>query len=176
MTASRFLPTRRQVLHGAAALGVATALVGCGFRLRGAPELPFQRLQLTGFKPGSPLAQELAQQLEGSTTTRIVESAGEAQAVLEALSDSRDRSVVVSTAAGQVREIQLRASLRFLLRTPEGRSLIAPDTIALSRDMTYNERDALAKESEEELLYRAMHADIASQVMRRLAAVKMPTD
>ena len=39
--------------------------------------------------------------------------------------------------------------------------------------MTYNERDALAKEQEEQLLYRAMQDDIALQVMRRLAAVKL---
>jgi LPS-assembly lipoprotein len=38
--------------------------------------------------------------------------------------------------------------------------------------MTYNERDALAKEQEEELLYRAMQSDIASQVLRRLAAIQ----
>jgi LPS-assembly lipoprotein len=176
MTASRMLLTRRQVLHGAAALGTALALTGCGFRLRGAPQMPFQRLQIVGFRPGSPLAEELRLQLEGSTTTRIVESAGEAEAVLEVLSDARTRSGTASTSAGQVRDIQLSATLRFLLRTPDGRNLIGPDTIGQSRDMTYNERDALAKESEEEMLYRAMSADIASQVLRRLASVRMPAN
>jgi LPS-assembly lipoprotein len=38
--------------------------------------------------------------------------------------------------------------------------------------MTYNERDALGKEQEEEMLYRAMQSDIANQVLRRLAALR----
>ena len=102
----------------------------------------------------------------------MVEAASQAEVVLEAFADSRDKGVVASTTAGQVREVQLRALLNFRLRTPAGKELIAPTEIALSRDMTYNERDALAKEQEEEALYRAMQSDIAAQVLRRLAAVK----
>ena len=34
-------------------------LAGCGFQLRGAPELPFSRIALAGFAPRSPLADEL---------------------------------------------------------------------------------------------------------------------
>jgi LPS-assembly lipoprotein len=58
------------------------------------------------------------------------------------------------------------------VHTPAGKELIAATEISTSRDMTYNERDALAKEQEEELLYRAMQSDIASQVLRRLAAIQ----
>jgi LPS-assembly lipoprotein len=39
--------------------------------------------------------------------------------------------------------------------------------------MSYNETAALAKQQEELLLYRAMEDDIVSQVMRRLASVKL---
>lgn len=147
-------------------------LSACGFELRRAPELQFKSVQLVGFKPQSTLADELRRSIAASTTTRVVEAASQAEVVLEAFSDSRDKGVVASTTAGQVREVQLRAVLNFRLRTPAGRELIAPTEIALSRDMTYNERDALAKEQEEEQLYRAMQSDIAAQVLRRLAAVK----
>ena len=37
--------------------------------------------------------------------------------------------------------------------------------------MNYNESNALAKEEEEDFLYRAMQADVVAQVMRRLAAL-----
>ncbi len=147
-------------------------LSACGFELRRAPELRFKTLQLVGFKPYSTLADELRRSIAASTTTRVVEAASQAEVVLEAFSDSRDKGVVASTSAGQVREVQLRAVLNFRLRTPAGRELIAPTEISLSRDMTYNERDALAKEQEEEQLYRAMQSDIAAQVLRRLAAVQ----
>jgi LPS-assembly lipoprotein len=151
----------------------AALLTACGFELRRAPELGFRTLQLTGFKPGSPLAEELRRQLHTSTTTRVVESAGQAQVILVAEADAREKSVVASTAAGQVREIQVRVRFVFRLKTPADRDLLPPTEIMLSRDITYNERDALAKEYEEEQLYRAMQSDIASQVMRRLAALKL---
>jgi len=158
---------RRRWLLSAAAL-----LVGCGFELRRAPELRFRTMQLAGFKPGSPLADELKRSIAASTTTRVVESAAQAQVILEALTDAREKSVVASTGAGQVREVQLRARLNFRLRTAAGKELIAPTEIVLSRDMSYSETAALAKEHEEAFLYRTMQSDIVAQLLRRLAAVR----
>ena len=146
------------------------ALSACGFELRRPPELPFSRLALQGFKPGSPLEQELRRQLAASAGTRVVDGLQQADAVLEVHRDLREKVVVASTAAGQVRELQLRVRLVFSLRSPGGKELLHRTELLLKRDMNYTERDALAKEQEEELLYRAMQADIVSQVMRRLAA------
>lgn len=147
------------------------ALYACGFELRRAPELNFRTVQLAGFKPGAPIAEELRRGIASSNTTQVVESAAQAQVVLEALADVRDKSVAATTAAGQVRELQLRTRFAFRLRTPSGKELIPLTEIVLSRDMSYRESAALAKEQEEALLYRAMQSDIAAQVMRRLAAV-----
>lgn len=152
------------------ALGAA-ALAGCGFELRRAPELRFSSLALAGFKPKSTLADELRRQIGTSTTTVVVDSPAQAQVVLEALTDAREKSVVASTAFGQVRELQLRSRFGFRLRTPAGRELIPATEILLSRDMSYSESAALAKEQEEEALYRSMQNDIAAQVLRRLASV-----
>ena len=153
-----------------AALG-GIALAGCGFELRRAPELRFRSIALAGFKPKSTLADELRRQIGTSTTTVVVDSPAQAQVVLEALTDAREKSVVASTAFGQVRELQLRSRFGFRLRTPQGRELIPATEILLSRDMSYSESAALAKEQEEEALYRSMQNDIAAQVLRRLASV-----
>lgn len=153
-----------------AALG-GIALAGCGFELRRAPELRFRSIALAGFKPKSTLADELRRQIGTSTTTVVVDSPAQAQVVLEALTDAREKSVVASTAFGQVRELQLRSRFGFRLRTPAGRELIPATEILLSRDMSYSESAALAKEQEEEALYRSMQNDIAAQVLRRLASV-----
>jgi len=153
-----------------AALG-GIALAGCGFELRRAPELRFSSLALAGFKPKSTLADELRRQIGTSTTTVVVDRPAQAQVVLEALTDAREKSVVASTAFGQVRELQLRSRFGFRLRTPAGRELIPATEILLSRDMSYSESAALAKEQEEEALYRSMQNDIAAQVLRRLASV-----
>ena len=151
-------------------LGVA-ALAGCGFELRRAPELRFRSIALAGFAPKSLLAEELRTTLAASPTTTLVEAAPQAQVVLEALADGREKSVVASTAFGEVRELQLRSRFHFRLRTPQGRELIPPTEILLSRDMSYRESAALAKEQEEAALYRSMQNDIVAQVMRRLSAV-----
>lgn len=164
-------PHRRVVLRAGAALAWAATLAGCGFALRRPPELRFRTIRLTGFAPRSPLAEELRSRIDASSTTRVVESGGQAEVVLQALVDARERSVVSSTAAGQVRELQLVQRLIFSLRTPAGRELAAPTEIVLSRVMSYAESAALAKEQEEAQLFRAMQTDIAAQVLRRLAAL-----
>jgi LPS-assembly lipoprotein len=161
------LPRRRAWL----AAGSALLLAACGFELRRAPALNFRSVQLRGFAERSPLAEELKLNIDASQTTLVVDSAAQAQVVLEVLVDAREKSVVASTAAGQVREVQLRARFDFRLRTPGGKLLIPPREILLSRDMSYSETIALAKEQEEAALYRAMQSDIVAQVMRRLAAV-----
>jgi LPS-assembly lipoprotein len=151
----------------------AAALAGCGFELRREPELLFRTIALTGFRPGSPLAVELRRQLS-RTPVKVVEDANRAEIVLEALLDAREKSVVVSTSAGQVREWQLRLQLDYLLRTPAGELLLPSTQLRMSREMNYTESQALAKEQEEAQLYRAMQSDAVNQVMRRLAAVRLP--
>ena len=158
---------RRLALAGAAAV----ALSACGFELRRAPQLHFQRIQLAGFAPKSPLAAELRGGLEAIEGTTVVDSAAQAQVVFDALADARDRSVVASTATGLVREVQLRARLQFRLRTPAGKELIAPTEIVQVRELSFNEGVALAKQYEEAALFRNMQSDIVAQVIRRLAAV-----
>ena len=165
---------RRTCIVALAAAAVATAVAGCGFALRQAPELRFKTIQLTGFAPHSPLADELRNNINASATTRVVDGIAQAQVVLEVLQDSRDRLVVGSGAAGQVTEFQLRERFNFRLRAADGRVLIPTTELLLNRDMSYTESAALGKEQEEGSLYRAMQSDIVSQVVRRLAAVPAP--
>ncbi len=159
-------------LRRAFILGLPALAAGCGFELRRAPELRFKTIYLSGFKPHSPLAEELRRQIATTMSTRVVEEPTQAEVILDGQTDKRDKGVVVSTTAGQVRELQLRLHLQFRLKTLAGKELIPSTAISLTRDMTYNERDALGKEQEEEMLFRAMQSDIAIQVLRRLAAVR----
>jgi LPS-assembly lipoprotein len=164
-------PSRRRLLVGAAGaaglLGSLGTLSGCGFALRQTPVLPFRRIVLTGFAPRSPLAVELRARL--SESAQVVDTPGQADVVLQALLDKRERSVVATTAAGQVRELQLRVLFEFQLTSPGGRMLIPPTELRLSRDMSYSEAFALGKAQEEAELVAAMQADIVQQVLRRLA-------
>lgn len=147
------------------------ALSGCGFQLRQPPRLSFASIALTGFVPRSPLAEELRRQLRQQV--QVLDTPARAQVVVHALEDLRERSVVASTAAAQVRELQLRLKFSFRADTPSGRELIPRADMVLSRDMNYSETAALAKEFEEGDLFREMQADVVAQVLRRLAAVRV---
>ena len=163
------LPTRRRAVL--AALAGTGGLTGCGFHLRQPPQMVFQSIALTGFAPRSPMAEALSRGLAQSV--RLLDSPARAEVVLQALVDSRDRNVVATTAAAQVRELQLRVRLNFRAHTPSGRELLPVSELVLTRDLTYAESVALAKEYEEADLFRDMQADIVAQVLRRLAAIKL---
>jgi LPS-assembly lipoprotein len=146
-------------------------LAGCGFHLRQPPQLAFASIALTGFAPRSPLADAFRRELERQV--KVLDTPDKAEVVLQALEDLRERSVVASTSAAQVREFQLRLKFNFRAHTSAGRELIPRAELLLSRDMSYSETQALSKEAEEGELYREMHADVVAQVMRRLAAVRV---
>ena len=166
------MPTRRAALLTAATAACSACLAGCGFELRRAPEFHFRTTQLSGFKPHSPLAEELRLNIDASPATRVVDTLPQAQVVLEVIADERLRVVAASGSAGQVNEFQLRSRFTFRLRSVSGKELIPSTEILLTRDMSYTEHAELAKEQEAAFLYRAMESDIVAQVLRRLASVQ----
>jgi LPS-assembly lipoprotein len=156
------------------ALPAALVLAGCGFRLRGAPDLAFRTLYVNAAET-SPIGNELKRNLASLGDLVLITDAAlqpSAEAVLDILSETREKTVVGMNTAGQVREFQLRSRIRFQLRTPKGKELIAPTELLLKRDISFNESAVLAKEAEEGLMYRDMQSDIVQQLIRRLAAVK----
>lgn len=152
-------------------LGLALMLASCGFKLRGAQQLPFETIYL-GFGPNSSLGAELARNIRAGTSTKVVADRAQAQAVLDVLGEARERDVLSVSAQGRAREYQLRLRLQFRLHDGKGREFIAPTQIAVQRDISFNEAQVLAKESEEALLYRDMQTDVVQQLLRRLAAAR----
>ncbi len=148
-------------------------LAACGFQLRQAPDFAFSSLYAGSAT--SALGNELKASIAATGKVQVLTDARQmagAQAVLEVLTDQRERVIVGRSAAGQVREMQLRTRFKFRLRTPQGKDLIPDTELLQQRDISYNETSALAKEAEELMLYRDMQTDLVQQVMRRLAAVR----
>ena len=148
-------------------------LASCGFQLRQAPHFAFSSIYI-GVAPSSSLGNELKRTIASSGNVSVVDVARQAsaQVVLDVLGDQREKVVVGLNASGQVREFQLRTRVKFKLRTPQGKELIPETELLQQRDISFSESAALAKEAEENLLYRDMQSDIVQQLMRRLAAVK----
>ncbi len=153
-------------------LAAATLAAGCGFELRQPARVSFRSIALLGFARRSALAEELRRVLQ-LQAVQVTDSPDKAEVLLQALDDVREKSVVASTAAAQVRELQLRLKFNFSVRTPAGRELIPRAELLAARDLSYSETAVLAKEHEEAELYREMQNDVVAQVLRRLASLSV---
>ena len=163
-------------LSGAALWGcfVVMGLSGCGFQLRQSAQLPFKTLFLI-LPRQSALSTELRRTLATQADLKVLTETPDmaaAEVVLDVMAETRERVVVGLNASGQVRELQLRLRVKFRLRTPQGKVLIPEVELQQQRDLSFLESAALAKEIEENMMYRDMQIDIVQQILRRLAAVK----
>jgi LPS-assembly lipoprotein len=164
--------TRRRVALATLAVAVAATLAACGFHRRIAQPLNYERIALSGFADRSTMADEIRRALP--ETAHIVPSVLESQVVIQAIEDTQKTTVEASTAFGQVRELELHVKLRYRVLDPNGTELLPLADIDRFRDMTYDEKDALAKDTEQKALYRDMQSDMAYQLIRVLAAVGKP--
>lgn len=153
------------------ALPGAAALAACGFRLRGEQTLPVETIYLA-LPVNSIIGAEMTRLLRSSTNARVVDDRRQAQAVFELLGETRERDVLAINAQGRATEYQLRLRVRFRVIDPGGDELIAPTDLLARRDITFNESELLAKESEEVLLYRDMQSDLVRQMVNRLSAMR----
>jgi LPS-assembly lipoprotein len=165
---------RRHLMQSLAAAGVLLVTAGCGFRLRGTPNFAFKSIYVN-IPDSSAVGNDLKRALATNSALQVItdpQKMLQAEVILDALADQREKTVIGSSSAGQVREFQLRLRFSFKLRTPQDKELIEQVEILQQRDFSYNESAALAKEAEEALLYRDMQGDLVQQIMRRLAAIR----
>jgi len=156
-------------MRALASLLLITLLAGCGFQLRGQATLPFSTFYLP---PAGGLVVELRRNVAAGTQTKLVDQAKDAEAVFALLHEVREKVILSLDTNGRVREFQLRYRVGFQVSDPKGGMYIPPSEILLTRDVSFNDSQILAKESEEGLLYRDMQTDMVQQMMRRIAASK----
>jgi len=149
----------------------AASLAGCGFRLRGTQSLPVETIYLA-LPVNSPIGAEMSRLLRSSTNAKVVTDRQAAQAVFELLGETREREVLAINSQGRATEYQIRLRIRFRVLDHSAGELIGPTDLMARRDITFNESDLLAKESEEGLLYRDMQSDLVRQMVSRLAGMR----
>ena len=167
----RWVPACAGTTKALAVVLLMTLLASCGFQLRGSTELPFRTLWV-GFSDASPLGTEFRRYIRSGTSTRLVEDPTQAEARLQVLGESRDKEILSLNADGRVREYNLFYTFVFKVDDGKGRDFIVPTRITLRRNISVNENTQLAKEAEENLLYRDMQSDLVQQLLRRLAAAR----
>lgn len=167
-----------------AAAGVALLLAACGFQLRGAATYPFTSVFVqrpTTFGVGTlnmtgNIAPVVPDVIMGLTRNGVeiktkIEDADFAIRFLQVFFDKR---VLSLSGGGRAREFELEYRVRYEFVDAKGRAWGEPGEITIRRDFSFAESQALAKEAEEAQLIRDMQLDAASQILRRLQAVKRP--
>lgn len=156
------------------ALALSCLLItACGFHLRGPRPLPFASIYL-GMDPYSELTVALKRQIRTSGSTQVADKPEAAEVFLQMTRNDREKNILSLNAKGTVREYQLKQRFAFRLVGKDGKEITSLSEISITRDVSFNDSDALAKEQEEQMLYRDMENDLVQQLIRRLAATRMP--
>jgi len=156
-------------MRALAILALAGLTASCGFQLRGQANLPFETLYVA-VPEISQLGTELKRNIIAGTRTKLVSDQSQAQAILSVSAEDRSKTILSFDTAGRVREFQLRYRLSFRVHDAKGRDYLPQSEIRLTRDISFNDAQVLAKETEELLLYRDMQSDMVQQILRRLSS------
>ncbi len=148
------------------------ALSACGFQLRGTANVPFETVYVPGATGG--IALDLKRSIQAGTHAKVIDDPKAADAILQFTQELRQKNILSLTATGRVSEYRLVYRVGFRVHDGKGGEYVPPSVIELFRDISFNDTDVLAKETEEGLLYRDMQSDMVSQIMRRLAAAQKP--
>ena len=134
--------------------------------------MPFQTIHVAGATSG--IALDLKRQIQAGTNAKVLDNPREAEAILQFSAELRDKEILSLTGTGRVREFRLNYRVGFRLHDGKGADYVPQSTIVLSRDVTFNDSEVLAKEAEEALLFRDMQTDMVQQIMRRIAVSTKP--
>ena len=158
-------------------LAVSLTVSACGFHLRGDGghyTLPFPTMYV-GLPESSPLAVDLKRNINANGSTTVVKTAKEADGIIEVISNpekTKTKTILSLDNNGRVRQYLLQYTILFRVIDKQGKELLGPTPISLSRPIDFNDTQLLAKEQEEALLYKDMQTDLVQQMMRRIAAIK----
>jgi outer membrane lipopolysaccharide assembly protein LptE/RlpB len=158
-----------------AALAVtgALALSACGFRLAGAGgHLPptLARPYLSVKDPYTDFAREFERELK-SSGAELEPGRQDATATIEVTKDVVEQRTLAVSARNIPTDYELTYTVTFAVHGPDA-EIMAPQTITLSKDYSFEENVLLAKEHEADILRAQMARDLVAIAMHRLTRLK----
>ncbi|WP_459614792.1 LPS-assembly lipoprotein LptE [Bordetella sp. 2513F-2] len=179
MHQARIVPSRfRQPLARGAILALVMLLAACGFQMRGVTPLPFDSMYV-GIPDNTRFGADLRRALHAaSPNTRLVDTPGEAQAILQQIGNQRTLRDVALNAQGRVEEYELGLNFTFRLIDAKGNAIIPDTTLSTYRQMPYDDQVVQSKQTQIETLYESMQESLIARLLRRLTApdVRETTD
>jgi len=162
---------RRAWLRAAGVVTLAQLAGACGFQMRRAAEFGFRTLY-AGFPPGSLTGVEFRRKMRINDGVQLVDRPEAAEVRLDVLHELREKEIVSFSSTGRPREFQLRLIFAYKVTDANAVELIAPTQMLLRRELTTSDEQLIAKEQEEQVIFRRMHSELADQLVLRLAAVR----
>ncbi|HOX73058.1 LPS assembly lipoprotein LptE [Dokdonella sp.] len=155
-----------------ATLLLAGLLSACGFHLREEARLPagMQLIAIEGADASSPLGRDLRKALARSGA-QLVEGSDEPHAVLRIGSNTIRTDVLSVGGNARANEFTIRYHVEFDVLGAAGDSLVARQTIELSRDFTFDATQALGIAAEQDLLTEELQHAMVQAILRKLEAL-----
>jgi LPS-assembly lipoprotein len=157
-------------------LPVVLLLTACGFHLRG------HNIKDTGFafhsiyirsNSETPLVTLLRQELE-LNKLEVKHTQEQADLVLDIVSENEDKQILALSGSGHVLEYMLYYNVSLRAYDRQQQEWLSAGKISLQRYFPYDDTKILAKQQEENLLYRDMRTDAVQLILRRLSFARPP--
>lgn len=147
-------------------------VAGCGFQLQGSVGLPpaMESMYLDFEVEARPLRNALQDTLP-QAGVRLAGSAGSAASILKITRAELGQRVLSASASARPEEFEAFFIVTFAQYLGEV-EIIAPQTITLTRDYSFDERRVLSKAAEGEQIRDQLVSDMATAILRRLVAAR----
>ncbi len=153
---------------------VTLSLTACGFHLRGSQlqDMAFAFKSLYLKAPAETLFVAELRAALNANKVAMTPTSESADLLLEVVSEQTNKNILSLSGSGRVQEYQL--IYRVSLRAYDNKQVdwLPPEEIMLTRILSYDDAQILAKEQEETQLYRDMRTDAVGQAIRRLNRAK----
>ncbi|MGC1389039.1 MAG: LPS assembly lipoprotein LptE [Steroidobacteraceae bacterium] len=157
------------------AVVAAAAMIGlcaCGFRLAGSQPLPavLARPYLSVRDPYTEFAREFEHQLK-SSGAQVQSVRQDSTAIIDVTKDLVEQRTLAVSTRNIPTDYQLIYTVTYSVRVAD-KELLAPQTITVSRDYSFQENELLATQHEADILRAQMARDLVSIAMHALARLK----
>ena len=163
--------TRASTFALVALLLAALLLSGCGFHLQGSGSLPEggRKIHVVTSDEVTPFAVELRRAIERSGGT-VMATAAEAETVLRIQKDRGGRRVLSVSARNTPQEYEIFYIIEYSVQRG-GKEVLETQPLEMTRNLSFDETQLLAKDREEAIIREAMARDLAMLVTRRLESL-----
>jgi len=163
--------SRQTLVIAFALLLAACGLSACGFQLRAAPDMPAEisRIYISANDKYSLFYRKFRNEL-ANAGVQVVDSPVDSSAVFSILTDDTNRRVLSVSARNVPREYEVYYTIYYSVES-DNETIMAPQSLTLTKDYTYDETLVLGKAREEELLREAIVDELIRIVLKQLSSL-----